>query len=346
MTKRATMKDIARTAGVGPATVDRVLNARAPVRGATAQRVMEAAEELGYHAAPLIRRRAEAKLPQRRFGFVLQKRHDQFYQSLGDGLKSQTVVSPLIRGDAIVAYVDELVPHQIVSAMLDMAPRVDALACVAVDHPLVSKTIEDLAAGDIPAFALLSTLSAGALAGYIGLDNRKAGRTAAWIMAHAAGNPGSVAVMVGSHRYVGQELSEIGFRSFFRERPGDLTLLDTSINLDAADVAYGVTLDLLRKHDDLTGIYDAGGGRDGIIRALREEGNDRNISVICNELTPVTRAALIDDIITCVLSLPIEAFSAAVIEEMARSATDGTRANHPVQRILPFNIYFSENLAS
>ena len=52
-----------------------------------------------------------------------------------------------------------------------------------------------------------------------------------------------------------------------------------------------MTLDLLRKHDDLTGIYDAGGGRDGIIRALREEGNDRNISVICNELTPVTRRA-------------------------------------------------------
>ena len=41
---RPTIADLARTAGVGISTVDRVLNGRDPVRRATAERVLAAAE--------------------------------------------------------------------------------------------------------------------------------------------------------------------------------------------------------------------------------------------------------------------------------------------------------------
>ena len=54
MAKRATIADLARAAEVSMATVDRVINRRLPVSGATAARVMAAAETIGYHGAVLV----------------------------------------------------------------------------------------------------------------------------------------------------------------------------------------------------------------------------------------------------------------------------------------------------
>ena len=47
---RATLEDVARTAGVSLATVDRVVNRREGVRGKTIARVEAAVARLGYRA--------------------------------------------------------------------------------------------------------------------------------------------------------------------------------------------------------------------------------------------------------------------------------------------------------
>ena len=80
MTKRPTMSDVARDAGVGIATVDRVLNGRRKVRGENAQRVYEAAAKLGYHATPVIQYRLRKETPRVRFGFVMPKGRQAFYR--------------------------------------------------------------------------------------------------------------------------------------------------------------------------------------------------------------------------------------------------------------------------
>src|SRR5260221_9487135 len=62
-----TIADIARLAGVGTATVDRVLNRRPGVNGETVQKVMQAVAELGAPQQPGRPRRGENF----RFAFVL-----------------------------------------------------------------------------------------------------------------------------------------------------------------------------------------------------------------------------------------------------------------------------------
>ena len=49
------MADVALLAGVGIATVDRVLTGRRKVREENVRLVFEAAAALGYHATPVIR---------------------------------------------------------------------------------------------------------------------------------------------------------------------------------------------------------------------------------------------------------------------------------------------------
>ena len=78
LSRRPTITDLARAADVSVATVDRVLNARHRVREATAERVLGAAEAIGYHATPLIKSRLRPKAPERTFAFLLQ-REDAFY---------------------------------------------------------------------------------------------------------------------------------------------------------------------------------------------------------------------------------------------------------------------------
>ncbi|TGQ76419.1 LacI family transcriptional regulator, partial [Mesorhizobium sp. M2D.F.Ca.ET.206.01.1.1] len=96
-----------------------------------------------------------------------------------------------------------------------------AVALVGPDHPALTVIVEEMKARGLPVFSLLSDFAAGIREGYVGLDNRKVGRTAAWMISKAAKRPGKVALFVGSHRFHGHELREIGFRSFFREQAPD-----------------------------------------------------------------------------------------------------------------------------
>ena len=73
LSRRPTIADLARAADVSVATVDRVLNARHRVRETTAERVLGAAEAIGYHATPLIKSRLRPKRPERTFAFLLQR---------------------------------------------------------------------------------------------------------------------------------------------------------------------------------------------------------------------------------------------------------------------------------
>ena len=159
--------------------------------------------------------------------------------------------------------------------------------------------------------------------GYIGLNNRKVGRTAAWMIAKMAKRPGKVAVFVGSHRFHGHELREIGFRSFFREHAPDFMVLDTLVNLETNQITHEATLDLLHRHPDLIGFYIAGGGMEGAISALREEGLSGKYLVAVNELTPDSRAALADESVMLAISTPLARLCRELVRLMVSAIENG-----------------------
>lgn len=341
-TRRPTIEDLAAQAGVSVATVDRVLNKRHPVREGTARRVLAAAEALGYHATGLLRHRLAEAPAQRTLGFLLQKRDDYFYQALGAELIAATKASRAIDGRALLEFVDELVPTLIAAKLREMGAKADALAIVAVDHPHVTAAIAELHERGVPVFALLSDLTAPSRAGFLGIDSRKAGRTAGWVIARTAGRPGKVGILVGSHRYLGQELAEISFRSYFREHAPDFRLLEPLFNLDDDRIAYEATVDLLHGNSDLVGIYVAGGGMEGVIDALREEQAGSRVVAVCNELIPATRAALIEGLIDLVISTPLPLLAAKTIEAMAAALAGNEAGLRQVE--LQAELYLSENV--
>ena len=342
-TRRPTIADLAATAGVSVATVDRVLNRRHPVREATARRVLDAAESLGYHAAPLLRSRVQEQQRHCRMGFLLQRESNPFYQQLASHLEAaaQSLAGPESR--PLVEFVAEFDAGRIVERMQAMSRRVDALAVVSVDHPRVTEEIDRLHRHGIPTFTLLSDVSASLRAGYVGLDARKAGRTAAWAITRFAKKPGAVAIFVGSHRYLDHDTREISLRSYLREHAPDFRLLEPLVDLEQPAVAYDAALTLLKRNPELVGIYSAGGGTDGIIRALVEQGRGDEVVLVCNELTPSIRSALIDRVVDLVIATPTAALAERTVRAMLAALAQPAMVT-AAPMMLPFEIYGPENI--
>ncbi|KKB11440.1 LacI family transcriptional regulator [Devosia geojensis] len=338
--KRPTISDLAAAAGVSVATVDRVLNRRLPVREATALRVLEAAERIGYYATGLLKRRLR-EAPPRTFGFLLQRR-STFYLGFAQALTQATDASPSIDGRAIVEHVESIVPSVIAARLREMAARVDAIAMVAIDHPTVNEAIDAVAEAGTPVVLLLSDVTAPRRAGCLMVDRHKSGRTAGWAIARLSREPGKVGIVIGSHRYQSQEISEISFRSYLREHAPHLTLLEPVVNLDDQQVSYEVVSDLVASNPDLVGIYDCGGGEQGLVQALREEGSGRRIVTVCNELTPVTREALVDGVIDMVLGTPVGELARRTVAVLADVTAEPHRGM--TQVLLPADLLVSESV--
>lgn len=323
MTRRPTITDVARTAGVSVATVDRVLNAREAVREETARRVYDAASRIGYHAAPLIGQRLQDNVPEMRFGVVLHKEKQAFYQAFAAEIDAAVRASTRIRGKVSIVFSASQSPGDFVALMRGMEGKVDAIAASAVAHPEVTDVVTYLKSKGIPCFALLNDFAQGVRQNYLGLNNLKVGRIAASIVTMAAKKPGRLAVFVGGYRWHGHELRETGFRSYVREYATQFQILDTLINLETRQLTYEATLDLLERHPDLRGIYCAGGGMEGAIAALRESRKPGEVALVVNEITPESRSALIDRYVTMAIATPLTALCRDLVALMTDTVAGG-----------------------
>lgn len=341
MVDRPTIADLAKQAGVSVATVDRVLNRRLPVRGDTAQRVVAAAVDIGFHAVGLLKYRL-TEIPKRKFAFLLQKR-DAFYQPLGHEITTVIQSARQIEGRAHVEFIDELAPAVVAKRIRELAPKFDALACVAMAHPVTNEAIEFARSLGKPIFTLQSNLISSHVTGHCGIDGRKCGRIAAWTISRQAKKSGKICILIGSHGYLSQELSEISFRTYMREHAPQFQLLEPIVNLDDEQISYEAVSRLLKTTPDLVGIYEAGGGMAGLIRALREhKGASRPITV-CNELTQATRSALLDGIIDVTLATPIATMAQRLVDQMIKASLAAEVQQFP-PLYLPPDILMSENV--
>jgi LacI family transcriptional regulator len=345
MKRRVTRKEIAERAGVSVATVDRVLNRRAAVRKATAACVQSAAEALGHkRIAPINSDFVRTARPLR-CGFLLQRKEYPFYQHLADELEKIPHDDGSLIAQLTIEFMDDyLEPSKVADKMCSMGGLVDAVAVVATESPYISEAIDILVEQQTSVVALLTDLSAPKVVGYVGIDNRMAGRTAAWAIAQR-GRAGRVGVLIGSHGYLCQEDREIGFRSYFREKAPDFEVLEPAVTRDDPAIAYEQTLQMLQVgSDSLVGIYSVGGGRSGTIRALEESRLSPKPAYICHHITKVTRSGLTSGTIDVVLDQDVTQLARSALKMLIETKTAAPSKKESV--ILPFTICTSENISA
>ncbi len=335
------MSDVASRAGVGIATVDRVLNGRRRVRGENAQRVYEAAAELGYHATPVIQYRLRKETPRVRFGFVLPKGRQAFYRELSEALKAAVEACPLVRGSAVIRFAETQNPREYVELLASMAGVADVVAASAVSHNAVARAVEELDDRGIPTFAMLNDFAQNARRNFIGLDNYRVGRLAGWLFANTIAEPGTIAVFVGGNLWQAHQQRESGLRSYFRERAPQFHIRDAGLNLETRQVTYEMVLDTLSTCADLRGLYVTGGGIEGAIQALRESVEPGAVKVVAHPLTDETRLSLEDGYLTMVIGTPIGRLADELVMRMANARLE-TASDNQAQVILKPDILLPE----
>jgi LacI family transcriptional regulator len=343
MKKRPTIPDLANAAGVSLSTVNRVINDARSVRQQTRERVLQAAADIGFYGLGSIEHSVRSGQARHRLGILLQQGNRHFYRDLGEALRRAAADNPDSTVNLSLEYLDDLSPENVAARLLALGERCEVVALVAAEHPIVSHAIETLLAGGVPVIGLIAPLSARGNVSYVGLDNWKVGRTAAWAFDHMSRKPGKIGILVGNHRYRNQELNESGFRSYFREHNSEFILLEPLATYESAAVARELTEKLLATHPDMCGLFISGGGITGALAALRDAKLPEHFVSVGYELFDVTRAGLIDRTLTMVISHPMKTFARETISTMIRVKEAGTEVG--AQSVaLDFEIYTSENV--
>lgn len=325
MANRPTIKDVARAAGVSPTTVDRALNGRTVVRDDTMQKIADAAHRLGYHGKGLIQDKLNRSVPELRLGFVLLKKSQEFYRNFAQQIAVEVGARTDFRISADVRFSSSQSPDEFAALLTDLGRTCDAIACTAVNDKRLDPVVQGLKDRGVMVVSVLNDFAQGIRKGYVGLNNLKIGRVAAWTITKTVHTPGPLAIFVGGNRWHGHDLREVGFRSLVREVDRGFTVLDTFVNLETRQVTYEATLDLIDRHPDLRGIYVAGGGMEGAIAALREVHATPQVALVVNELTAESRGALIDGYATMVISTPLADVCRTLVDLMVESRASGAQ---------------------
>jgi LacI family transcriptional regulator len=293
--------DVARRAGVSTATVDRVLNRRPGVRPITVQRVLAAASELNYMPAADLQA-AMAPKPMRLL-FMLPAGTNRFLSTLGQLIAHSEVRLAPFNVRCQVDYIKSFNPELLARRLWHCRDKVDGIAFMALEHPAVREAVDVLAERGVPTVTLISDILNSRRAAYVGLDNRSAGRTAGYMIARFIGpKPAKVAMIAGSLSYRAHEEREMGFLHVFEELFPAVKVVGLREGHDDADRNYRQTRMLLGQHPDLAGIYNIGGGADGVGRALKEMNRAREVVFVGHGLTSDTRGLLIEGTMDAVIT--------------------------------------------
>jgi LacI family transcriptional regulator len=288
--RRATVHDVARTAGVSLATVDRVLNGRPGVRPVTAEKVEAAIRTLDFRrdlSASLLARARDLRIV-----FLIPDGGNAFMRSLEAAVGRRAKASRNERLTLNAAQYHALDPGALVARLDALDGRTtDCAVVVAPDDPAVARAIDAAARRGVATITLVSDLPGSARRHFIGIDNQGAGRTAASLLGRfcPTGRIGLIAGSLGLRDH--RERFE-GFAGVLGHEFPHLTLAGPVEGFDDDAATEAAARGLLENNPDLSGIYILGAGNAGLIAALGKAHRAGNIRVVAHELTDATRAAL------------------------------------------------------
>ena len=298
---KVTIQDVARTAAVSVATVDRVLNRRPGVRGVTVSKVEAAIRDLNYQPDRIAARLARSR--EYRFCFVLPARSGDFFQRIAEEVRTMAERMAGERVTITARQVDVFDGVALAEVLDSIGEDFDGVAAVALDHPAVREAINALEARGVTVVTLVSDVPGSKRAHYAGIDNSSAGRTAATLMGRfLRGLSGKVGLIAGSLALRDHIERQFGFEQVMTHEFPHLKLLPVRESRDDARKLEEITGQLLAEHPDLLAIYNVGGGTRGIVAGLEAAGRARDIVLIGHELTDPSRRALIRGTIDAVIN--------------------------------------------
>lgn len=289
-----TIQQIAEAAGVSRGTVDRALNERGRINPEVAAQIKQIAEELGY--IPKSKKRNSAAGRKLRIGVVTQLARSSFMQEVNRGI-ADAAKQLAERGVELVLKeglsVDETEQLREIEALERQG--IDALALMPVDCDSIRAKINALSEKNIPVITFNSDIVGTKRVCFVGMDNRRSGRTAAGLMGMLTRGVGKVLIITGFFsNYVNSSRVD-GFIEELKRTHPSLEVAGVLGSYDDADEVERIITNTMLAVPGITGILVVSGGQKGIARAYDKLKLEKRPYTIIYDLTPGNREALEQD---------------------------------------------------
>lgn len=330
---RPGLAEVARRAGVGLATVDRVLNERGSVSPGTERRVIEAARTLG-----LRRLLPTPHARQLRIEVILARPITPFMQRLT--LAMAQVAATLDRSITLQrTSLDMSDPATVAPRIL--GSRADGIIVYCEEHPANVAAIAASQTAGRPVICVVTDVPEAPRVAYVGIDHAKAGRTAGFFAARMVRQPGRAIVISTSEGFRAHRQRIDGFRDSLALHHPDVGVVSGLITGDDQDRAYHVVAEALRRWRDVVAVYNTGGGNRGAALAIRDAGRIGATLFLGHELTEETRVLLRDGEMTVTIDQAPELQARRAIDLMLSRL--GMTAGAEVEAEIGFTLHTAEN---
>jgi LacI family transcriptional regulator len=288
--KGPTIREIADLAGVGPASVDRVLNNRPGVKEKTRKRVMTALDKLNSENSDVLKILLFCESGET-FNGAMELAAQQVNRSV-----------PKIQVECHFVVTSELEPNSFASRIEEDGLQADGVVLVAREHPAINRAVRHLTGVGVPVVCMTSDLPSSRRSAYIGNDQSAAGSVAGQLIGQILSREPSSILLVMSVAYRTQQERELGFRRVLRSEFPHLKIEERLMSDDLPKT----TKEQLTKHFDAHGlpaaIYNVAGANRGVAEALQERGAAQDTIFVGHELTENSVALLEARIMDYVIS--------------------------------------------
>ncbi|WP_163026020.1 LacI family DNA-binding transcriptional regulator [Chachezhania antarctica] len=289
-----TLNDVARLAGVSYATADRVVNHRGNVADKSVRKVLTAVEQLGY-----VRNVAAANLSRSRtyrLAFLMPGGSNPFFERMHAHLEKAASHLKHSQVSINIVIVDAFAVEALEQAIEVVAGAdYDGIAIVGLGNDRLVAPLNALRDRGTRIVSLVSDLPDSCREHYVGINNLKAGRSAARLMGMAhAGGPGRALVAVGSLDAPDHADRLQGFRTVLEEDFPEIEIASVIEMRDQSALMHRMMMEAWSTTEGVSAVYNVGAGNEGLIDALRIMDRPRRFCSIVHDLIPPTRRALED----------------------------------------------------
>lgn len=286
-----TSQRIAELAGVSRGTVDRALHDRGRVDPEVAARIRKIAEDLGYRpnsiGQALVRARQGLRL-----GAILQSAETPTMQDVAAGAR---LAAEELRVSGVEVELREVQGRDTPQVLRQIDELVawgaGGLAIASDNTPDLVRRIGQLHEQGIPVVTFNTDAPDSERLCFVGMDNYRAGQTAAGLIRQMLPAGGLVLPIAGHVNNSAHHRRLQGFLDTLKD-VGDIQLLPFQPCFDRDDYAHEITQHTLRENPSLACVYITSNGQRGVCRAIEDERRKGRVRVVAYDLNGPNRRLL------------------------------------------------------
>jgi LacI family transcriptional regulator len=339
MKDRPTLKQLMEMTQLSRATIDRALNDRPGVHPRTRSAVDAALKEW-RQAAALPGRIVSQPAFAYRVRLLLQS-GDAFAEELARTAASLEAEWAEAGVQAGIVNCVGASDREVASRLREAADEADGIGIICTNTPEITAVLRSCMANGKAVVTMITDVDADARHTYVGVNNRAAGQSAAFLMGRhleTRVSP-SVAVVVATFSYSCHEDREIGFRLLLRQRFPHVNVVEVIKGADSGAATYEATQRCIERYGALDGVYNVAGGNEGLACALRERGLAGKTLYVTHEVNRVTEPLLRSDVIDYVLSQDLRLLLRTTVHRLKTASSQAVSAPQVLLPIETFSRY-------